>query len=293
MPSVKKPASVPARKPASAGKSKPKPKPAAKVVTKPVTPPTPKKVAAPEKPAPAKAPAKAKPKTFSTGTLTIDDVLSKLRKLGSPAIAEVYRKHGAKGELFGVKLADLTKLAKEIGSDHMLADGLWHTRNFDAQNLACMIADPKALTLGECATWLKFADSAVTAEAFAGVVGRSAHVRECFDEWSKSSDQYIRRSAYAALNVGLNAGVKFPVEALRNVLADIERQIHKAPNRAKEGMNFTVIAIGTCCDELADEALATAQRIGKVTIDHADGAGRDFDAVEEITRARASKGKKK
>ena len=82
------------------------------------------------------------------------DVLAKLKRLGKKKTAEIYRRHGATGDVWGVSFADLGALKKQIKTDHNVAQSLWKSGVLDAQTLALMIADPATLTPAEADEWL-------------------------------------------------------------------------------------------------------------------------------------------
>ena len=87
--------------------------------------------------------------------MTVNEMMSELKSLGSEQTCKTYKRHGVKGDMFGVSYANLGKIKKKIKVDHKLAEQLWATGNHDARIVATMIADPKqvndktARSLGE------------------------------------------------------------------------------------------------------------------------------------------------
>ena len=57
------------------------------------------------------------------------------------------------------------------------------------------------------------------------------------------------------------------------------------PGTVFEAMNMAVMAIGCRSDSLRSAAIAAAQRIGKVKVDHGDTACKTPDAVAAIEKA--------
>ena len=57
---------------------------------------------------------------------------AELKSLGNASGAKTYRRHGATGEVWGVRYADFYKLQKRIGADQALADALWDSGVHDA-----------------------------------------------------------------------------------------------------------------------------------------------------------------
>jgi len=79
--------------------------------------------------------------------MTVAEAMAALEAAGSETIRAIYIRHGAGENQFGVKFGDLGKIRKQIGTDARLSAGLWATENSDARMLACMIADPKTMTI--------------------------------------------------------------------------------------------------------------------------------------------------
>ena len=70
--------------------------------------------------------------------MTVEQVMGHLKSVGTEQYVKVYRRHGARGDLFGVSFADMGKLRKKIHVDHSLALRLWETGNVDARMMATM-----------------------------------------------------------------------------------------------------------------------------------------------------------
>ena len=77
---------------------------------------------------------------------TYEAVMEELRAAGTAQNVKIYRRHGARGDLFGVSSAHLNALKKRLKTDHHLARALWASGNYDARILATMVADPQQMT---------------------------------------------------------------------------------------------------------------------------------------------------
>ncbi len=62
----------------------------------------------------------------------------------------------------------------------------------------------------------------------------------------------------------------------------IEQDIHQRQNRVREAMNNTLIAIGSRNSALQEKALAVAEKIGEVYVDHGETACKTPEAVSYI-----------
>ncbi|MEO0483544.1 MAG: DNA alkylation repair protein [Planctomycetota bacterium] len=242
---------------------------------------------------------------------TLDEVIEQLEQLGTDQNRKVYPRHGVNPDrLYGVSFASYYALAKRIrpgtGAAHKLAFELWATENHDARMLACMIADPAGFDPIELDRWVKDADNYIIADAIAALVTRTPQAESRVTRWIKAGHEYTQRCGYMIL-AGLikqaddpasakslpRKAANYDAEALAEFLNTIETNIHDAPNRAAEAMNTCLIAIGTYRDELRDDAVAAAQRIGDINIDHGDTNCKTPDAAAYIAKAAAHRKKVK
>ncbi len=217
--------------------------------------------------------------------------MTKLKLLGTEQNRKIYAKHGSGPEVFGVSFAELEKLRKHIKQDHTLATELWKTANYDACNLATMIADSAKMSAADLDAWAKRIESHGAGSLFArNIALKTAFAEQKVDLWTKSKSELIGETGYAVLSgVALNEN-DLPDSYFEEWLKKIERGIHAAPNRVRHGMNNALIAIGTRNQHLRDLALAAAARIGKVSVDHGDTGCKTPDAIAYIQKAAKRKG---
>lgn len=241
-----------------------------------------------------KAAASAGAKGARGGALRVEDVMKELEAAGTAQNRKVYARHGAGERMFGVSFTHLRAMAKKIGKDQSLAKGLWKTGNHDARLLATMIADPSAMTRSELEAWAKQIDTAMLADSFAGLAAHTKHAIGLIAAWTASEAEYLCRCGYSMISMMLRDGLEYGREQAEPVLSTIEREVHDAANRTREGMNNALIAIGTYIDDLRDDAIEVARRIGRVDVDHGETGCKTPDAASYIKKAAAHRaGKKK
>ena len=215
--------------------------------------------------------------------------MADLKKAGTAPNCKMFPRHGVKGEFFGVSTAQLRSIAKKITVDHDLARQLWATGNHDARMLATMVADPIALTASELDQWVRQVDNYLLADSFSALVARSPQAASRIDRWTRSKREFERRCGFGIIAEALKEGITIYPALLDAAINQIEREIHSSANRAREGMNLALIAIGTCRDDLRDRALNTASRIGKIEIDQGESGCKNLDAVDCIEKAARSR----
>jgi 3-methyladenine DNA glycosylase AlkD len=201
--------------------------------------------------------------------MDVAEALARLEAAGTEQNRKVYRRHGAHDPLFGVSFAALRALAKEARRDQELAGELWATGNYDARLLACLVADPAAVTEDDLDAWLGTIDVYVLVDVFVGSLAATVPgVRERADRWSASERDWTAQAGwdlYAQL--ALN-DPDLPDAAFEALLARIEAGIAGAGNRTRHSMNGALIAVGMRNPELRAAAERVANRIGTVVVDH-------------------------
>ena len=85
--------------------------------------------------------------------MTVIETMKALESLGTAQNRKVYARHGVGQSQFGVSFANLSKLAKKIGTDQVLAAALMRTGNHDARVLATMVADAQTMSASDLETW--------------------------------------------------------------------------------------------------------------------------------------------
>lgn len=219
-------------------------------------------------------------------------VMAQLEAAGKEQTRRIYLRHGAREPLFGVSYAVLGRLAKKIGTDHALALDLWATGNHDARELAAKIADGSEISEDEARRWLADADNYMTVGSVAGVVAGSPHARALSDEWRDSAHEWTASAGWLLVAFCAERREVFEPGDLTRLLSQIETEIHGRPNRVRHEMNQAVIAIALRSDELCREATETAERIGKVSVDHGRTGCKTPDAVGYIERAVAHRARR-
>jgi 3-methyladenine DNA glycosylase AlkD len=249
-----------------------------------------------------------------------NEVMDQLAALGTEQTSKTYRRHGATGEVLGVLYSDLRKLHKRCGTDQALADALWATGIHDARVLATMIADPVIMAepvAGSAASsqtgstsgidsgsepkiaspssgmprigaWGAQVDNRPLADAVAELAARTPIAVDLLNTWIASGSEWLAATGWQVLAVLAGRGNGAPGgddAAYRRSLQQIESTIHGSPNWVRHAMNGALIAIGLRSQELQAEALAAAQRIGKVVVDHGQTACKTPDAISYIRRA--------
>jgi len=216
--------------------------------------------------------------------MTLEKVLKELEKCGAAQNRKVYRKHGVTGDQFGVSFANLNILKRKIRKDQELAEALWETGNHDARILATMVADDNINT-ELLRKWSKNLNNYIVSDALGGLASRTKVANELMESWMTSDEEWIGRAGWQMLAITAMRNPEIDDSYFEEKLKYIESTIHNAKNRVKEAMNSALIAIGIRNEAMKVKAMAAAERIGKVEVDHGDTGCTTPDAIPYIENA--------
>ena len=204
-----------------------------------------------------------------TTQMTVTDVVNWLRQRGKANTARIYRQRGAADETLGVSYKDIDTLAKKLGVDHAQAMELWGTGLHDLQLVACKIADPQAMTRPTIRSWVRDCRDYLLSDAVSGLAARMQDAEDLAAKWTASKAEITAATGWNVFAILAMDGVLDSAKA-RRLLARIRAGIHAAPNRARHSMNMALIAIGGSLPEVREEALAIAEAIGRVEVNHGE-----------------------
>ncbi len=236
--------------------------------------------------APKNLPSSARAPKPARARLTLAEVMTTLEAAGTEQARKTYTRHGASGPMFGVSFATLKVLMKQIDVDHELALALWDTGNFDARNLAMKIVDSSRMGSDDLNRWAREASAALSCGDYAAALPAEGPLgRIKAEEWLASKDPGENRAAWPLIGQLAFRDEQTPEAWFEALLDDIAQTIHSAPNARRAGMNRVMICIGCRSPALRTKALATADVIGRVDVDHGDTACETPDARAAIEKA--------
>ncbi|GAB5520574.1 MAG: DNA alkylation repair protein [Rhodothermales bacterium] len=221
--------------------------------------------------------------------MTLSETLSALAAMGTAQNRTVYPRHGVTSPMYGVSFGNLNTLKKAIKTDHALAAALWATGNHDARVLATMIADPKAASADVLEAWANDLSDYVVTDAFSKYVARTPLAATLAERWKQDDHEWKGRLGWLLVAHAAMGKREQPDDDFLADLETIEREIHARPNRTRDAMNSALIAIGMRNEALRAAAEATAERIGRVTVDHGETNCKTPDAIPYIARGWARK----
>ena len=213
----------------------------------------------------------------------VDYALEWMERRGTKANRDGMARYGIVAQkVFGLSMATLQSLAKELGRDHALAQGLWKTGWYEARALAAMVGEADRVTPAEMERWVKVFDNWATCDTMTFVLwDRTPHAWPKVREWSKRKEEFVKRAAFAMLASLTVHDKAAPDERYLEGLKLIEREASDDRNFVKKAVNWALRSIGKRSPMLNKEAIAVAKRLAARDDSASRWVGKD--ALRELT----------
>jgi 3-methyladenine DNA glycosylase AlkD len=183
----------------------------------------------------------------------------------------------------GVRIPDLRRLAREIGTDHRLALSLWRTRVHEARILASMIDDPTAVTEGQMESWAGDFDSWDLCDQCCGnLFDKTPLAHRKALEWASRDDEFVKRAGFATMAWSVVHDKKAADATFLAFLPVIEREADDDRNFVRKAVNWALRQIGKRNQRLNRAAVGVARRLAKRN-DSRAARWIGTDALRELT----------
>ncbi len=222
--------------------------------------------------------------------MTLEEVMRELESLATAQIKKVYKAQRVPEPYWGVPTTAMKPMSKKIKRNQALAEQLYATGNYDAMYFAGIIADPKVMTEADFDRWMDKADFFMVSDYIVSVsLAETDFAQVVADRWIKSGEELRMSAGWACYEwlLGSRSDSEFDPEKIKAMLNEVAATIHKQPNRTRFSMNGFLVAVGVSYLPLHEEALKTAEKIGKVEALSVKGTTAVLVAEEAILKAKA------
>jgi len=183
----------------------------------------------------------------------------------------------------GVRVPDLRRLSKEIGTDHRLALALWKTGLHEARILASMVDDPAEVTEAQMESWVGDFDSWDLCDQCCGnLFDKTPFAYTKSIEWAARDEEFPKRAGFALMAWAAVHDKRAEDRVFLDLLPIIEREAGDERNFVKKAVNWSLRQIGKRNPRLHRGALAAAKRLSKRS-DSRAARWIGTDAVRELS----------
>ncbi len=195
--------------------------------------------------------------------MQLQAVLKRLRAQGDPRNVEGMARYGIRSaKAYGVSLAQLRLIAREIGRDHALAQRLWATGIYEARSLAIFIEEPARVTERQLERWARDFDNwAICDGCCIHLFDRTPFARRKVREWSRRPEEFVKRAAFALMAALAVHHKQAPDALFTGYLHIVSREAGDERNGVKKAVNWALRQIGKRNLALNRAAIAIAEAI--------------------------------
>jgi 3-methyladenine DNA glycosylase AlkD len=215
--------------------------------------------------------------------ITVRAVLKELEALGDPAVRAAMVRFGVHVKnAHGISMPVLHKVAKQIGTDHGLAQQLWSSGVHEARILAGLVDDPGRVSAKQMDRWARGFDSWDVVDGSCGhLFVFAAPAWKKAREWSRREEEYVKRAGFALMAYLAVHDKQATDGKFVRLLPIIRRAATDERNFVKKAVNWALRQIGKRNLRLNRLAIRTAKQIRAMDA----GAARWIasDALRELT----------
>ena len=184
---------------------------------------------------------------------------------------------------FGVSMANVQAIAKQLGRSHDLAAALWKTGRYEARLLTAFVDDPALVTPEQMDAWCEDFDNWGICDTLCfKLFDRTPHAWNKVAEWHGRPEEFVKRAAFALIASLAVHDKTSPDEPFLRGLAYIERASTDDRNFVKKGVSWALRTTGRRNARLYKPALAMARRLSESSEPAARWTGKD--AVRDLTK---------
>ncbi|MCB1123432.1 MAG: DNA alkylation repair protein [Verrucomicrobiae bacterium] len=219
--------------------------------------------------------------------MTVKQILQELEALGSDQTRRIYRSHGAKNPLYGVKIGDMKKLLRKTGTLREEALELWDSGNADARYFAALAVEADFMSRTNLRKWARQADWHMLSEyGVAQLISESPHGWTLGIEFIESLKENVACCGWATLGSWLSfrPDKEIEVDQVKALLAKLESTIESKPNRLRFTMCNFVVAAGAFVPEMTKVCLAICKRLRNLEIEPVKKGCSVPEIVEDLSK---------
>jgi 3-methyladenine DNA glycosylase AlkD len=218
-------------------------------------------------------------------------ILATLGKAGTDHdVANLARFGITAPKAFGVSVAKIRAIAKQVGKNHDLAEALWKTGWYEARMLAAFVDDPSLVSPAQMDRWCRDFDNwGITDTLCFHLFDKTPHAWKKIAAWNDRKAEFVKRASYALLASVALHDKKAADEPFLESLPWIERAAMDDRNFVKKGVSWALRSIGHRNALLRTECLALARKLAASTDPSSRWIGKDtIKDLSRPTRARAA-----
>jgi 3-methyladenine DNA glycosylase AlkD len=195
--------------------------------------------------------------------MRLNDVLAELKSMGNPEAAAGMARYGIKADrALGISIPGLLGLAKSIGKNRRLAEGLWSSAIHEARILACMVDDPQQVTEAQVEHWAKEFDSWDLCDQCCNrLFSKTPFAHQKALAWARRPEEFVKRAGFVLMAVLAVHDKDASDHQFEPFFKRIKQEAVDERNLVKKAVNWALRQIGKRNLSLNKDAIAVAEEI--------------------------------
>ncbi len=197
--------------------------------------------------------------------MEFEEIIKELESLSNPENIAGMARFGIKSnKAYGVRMPELTRIAKETGKNHELAEELWRHGYTETKILACMIDDPQLVTEEQMERWvLKFNSWDVCDQCCMKLFRKTPYAYQKIEEWSMRDEEFVKRAAFTLIATLAVHDKKAADSKFEKFFPLIIRESGDERNFVKKAVNWALRQIGKRNLKLNRKSIKIAEEISQ------------------------------
>ena len=215
--------------------------------------------------------------------ISLKHLMDELRRRSSPKAVAGMSRFGIQTSMaLGVSIPQLRDVAKEVGTNHDLAQELWKTRIHEARILASMIDDPTKVSEDQTEEWAADFDSWDVVDGCCGnLFDKTEFAERKAREWSLRKEEFVKRAGFVLMAELAVHDKEASNKTFLDFLPLIVREASDERNFVKKAVNWALRQIGKRNEVLNAAAIKTCSKIRD--LDSRSAKWVASDALRELT----------
>ena len=197
--------------------------------------------------------------------ITTEQVIAELNSYANAQAVEGMARFGIRsGNVLGISIPTLRKMAKTIGKNHTLAVALWRSDIHEARILASMVDEPEQVTLQQMEEWVNDFDTWDVCDQVCGnLFDQTPYAYQKAVEWCHRELEFVRRAGFVMMAELAVHDKKASDAAFEPFFPLIKQYATDERNFVKKAVNWALRQIGKRNSHLYALALEWAETISK------------------------------
>lgn len=210
------------------------------------------------------------------------EIIKELESQSNPEDVAGMAKYGIKTtHAYGVRMPELTRIAKETDKDHELAEKLWQHAYTETRILACLLDDPKLVSEEQMERWaLEFNSWDVCDQCCMKLFRKTPYAYNKINQWSMREEEFVKRAAFTLIATLAVHDKKVDDAQFEQLFPIIIRESTDDGNYVKKAVNWALRQIGKRNLNLNKKAIGVSINISEIDSKSAKWIAKD--ALKEL-----------